>query len=171
MNGALKILLTVTLCFLRHIYILHTNLFQTHYLLADERSFQKSILLMFFLYIYFRVFFDNFFTYKQTSRYMKKIIIYLNDQSQVESLRDQKSNDQACFLFGMSRQIEYKNGQVENSYTRNNQVDNVEKRLSPDNHVEIDIRIRLRAARIVLLIGLMLKRFSLWLKSPKIGVK
>ena len=34
---------------------------------------------VFFLYIYFRVFFDNFFTYKQTSRYMKKIIIYLND--------------------------------------------------------------------------------------------
>ena len=133
-------------CFLSSLFACgRAELLEIH--ISDVVGFFICILEYFLIFFYFGYTFDYLTV---ASRYMKNIIIYLNDQSQVESLRDQKSNDQACFLFGLSRQIEYKNGQVENSYTRNNQVDNVEKRLSPDNHVEIDIGIRLRAARIVL---------------------
>jgi len=55
-------------------------------------------------------------------------------------------------LTAIRRQVENKNGEKGDGDARNDEVDGVKQRLAADRDVERDIRIRLRAASVVLLV-------------------
>ena len=63
-------------------------------------------------------------------------LYYLDDQSEVESLRHENGDGQGGLLPGLGGQVEHEDWQVEDADAGDDQIHDVEQRLSPDLQVE-----------------------------------
>ena len=76
--------------------------------------------------------------------------IDLGDQQQ-EDVERVEDGDAHCYLLtGVRRNVEYEQSHRTNSHTGQDEIDRVEKCFSSDSDVELDVRIRFCAARVML---------------------
>ena len=64
---------------------------------------------------------------------------YLDNESEVESLRHEDGDGEGGLLAGLGGEIEHEDGQVEDANAGNDQVHDVEQGLPPDLQVKEDI--------------------------------